>query len=345
MAMHAFAETDAPQLTHTLSGAFSSMIPIFSTLGMLIGGVILVVGVFKIVISMSRGESAIGSIQVLVMGAGCIALAGFVVPWLLDTADTAPVAEPSPSSTTTGTPSPSTSSSPTPVETAPATASEPADLTGLYITLGIIAGLIGLFVLVLLITNVVRRARAARADAAAAKEARDRIVQAWQGVHDHHNELLRKILHAETDWDALFFTPALSDPNVPQTHEMLRAMRVANTLRDTAGLLPRRITPDTDITRLPYARAVDDFALTWDAAERHARLVGQKGIPQAERKTLKEIRTLLDIAENSAASPTERTLAYRRAQGLLEGLESVHIPTKALAQLEEQHRLMLTAQA
>lgn len=55
-----------------------------------------------------------------------------------------------------------------------------------------------------------------------------------------------------------------------------------------------------------------------------------------------EIRTLLDIAENSAASQTERNLAYRRAQKLIESLNSIHVPQSLMAQLEESHRLMLT---
>ncbi len=336
-------ETDPPLLTDFASEAFSGVTSVLPYLFGLLGMMMLVVGAFKLVHSAARGDGMGGAFPFLILGGGTIAFASFVLPWIFGPADT--TAAPTPSTTSTTPPSPASTSTPTPVETAPATNSAPADLTGMFVALGVIAGLVLLFALVLLVTTVARRARAARAEATAQKEARDRIVQGWQRVHDHHSELLRKILHAETDWDALFFTPALSDPNVPQTYAMLRAMRDANTLRDTAGLLPRSIKADLDITKLPYARAVDEFAAAWDMAERYARKLGQKGIPAAERKTLKEIRTLLDIAENGAAAPTERTLAYRRAQSLLEGLESVHIPTKVLAQLEEQHRLMLTAQA
>lgn len=329
---------------NTFVATFSGLVlppQLFTMIGMMVGVGLVIVSGLVLAVSSARGDAGVArALPTFILGAAIMAFAGFVVPWLFDSSDTTtPVATPTPTATTD--PSPPSTSTPAPVETAPPPSSEPADLTVLFIALAVIAGLICLVVLARVITTVIRRSRTARAEA---KEARDRITQAWQGFHDHHNELLRKILHAETDWDALFFTPALSDPNVPQTHAMLRAMRVANTLRDTSGLLPRSITPDTDVTRLPYARSVNDFALAWDTAERHARQVGQKGIPLPERKTLKEIRTLLDIAENSAASPTERTLAYRRAQSLLEGLESVHIPAKVLAQLEEQQRLMLTAQ-
>ena len=40
---------------------------------------------------------------------------------------------------------------------------------------------------------------------------------------------------------------------------------------------------------------------------------------------------------------TERSLAYRRAQKLIESLETVHVPEKAIAQLEERQQLMITA--
>lgn len=45
----------------------------------------------------------------------------------------------------------------------------------------------------------------------------------------------------------------------------------------------------------------------------------------------------------SAASHTERGLAYRRAQKLIASLESVRVPEKAMAQLEERQALMITA--
>lgn len=70
---------------------------------------------------------------------------------------------------------------------------------------------------------------------------------------------------------------------------MLLAMRTANTLRDTAGDLPSGLAADADLTTIAYPRAVEAFACAWDIAERHARRVGQKNVPLAERKTIKEV--------------------------------------------------------
>ncbi|WP_449406923.1 hypothetical protein [Microbacterium maritypicum] len=245
-------------------------------------------------------------------------------------------------------PSPSATSSPSgEPSNVPDVVREPADLSWLFIVLGILLAAILAAVLVWVLVTVGQKARRnireGRERVKAEQERMQRLSAGWQTFRDRHDELLRKITHAETDWDSLFFTPALTDPNVDQTHRMLLAMRTANTLRDTAGGLPSGLAADADLTALAYPRAVEAFARAWDIAERHARRVGQKSVPLAERKTIKEIRTLLDIAENSTASQTERNLAYRRAQKLIASLNSIHVPQSLMAQLEESHRFMLTA--
>lgn len=230
----------------------------------------------------------------------------------------------------------------TPDPTVTPTPPVPVDFTWLWWVLGSVGAVGAAAGLVFAGTALTRRLGRSRRRATETRAARTRLTAKWAEYRDQHNTLLRKILHAETDWDALFFTPVLTDPTVPQTAAMLRAMRAANTLRDTVGDLPADLPAGTGITALPYPRAVDDFAAAWDAAEAHARRVGQSGIPAAERKTITQIRTFLDIAENSAASETERVLAYRRAQTLIEGLQSIHIPARAIEQLEHQHRLAVT---
>lgn len=318
----------------TITDAFGSLMWI----GMVTGLLLVVFGGFQLALSTMRGDEPRGWITAT---AGLILCASnFLIRFLLAPEEPTPP----PGNTVSETPRPT----PTPPAATPETPSEPADLTWLLITIGVIAALILVALLAWLIITLASRARrgmrTTRARAEADRANRDRIVKAWQGFHERHDELLRKILHAETDWDALFFTPALSDPSVPQTYAMLRAMREANTQREISEV-PLDAAPDADLAAYPYPAAVERFALAWDTAERHARRVGQRGIPHAERKVIKQIRTLLDIAENSAASQTERDLAYRRVQGLLESLESIHVPDKAIAQLEQRQRLMITAGA
>lgn len=330
---------DGPGLIDVVDGLSSSMSTFLTPLLVLIGSVMIVMGGFRIVQNMNRGYSDRSGWGFIVIGA-LVAGSAFLFPWLLGSFDTPAKTSPSPRPTST----PSPTAQPT---TAPQPATEPADLTWLLVVLGIIGALILTAVLIWILIAATGRARrsirAARKEAEVERAGRERIAAAWQVFHDRHNELLRKIVHSETDWDSLFSLPALTDPNVPQTYAMLRAMRAAGTQRDTAGELPVDLPLDVDLTTLPYPKAVEAFAVAWDAAERNARRLGQKGVPLAERKLIKEIRTLLDMAENAAASQTERSLAYRRAQNLIENLETVHVPEKAIAQLEERQQLMITA--
>lgn len=335
----ASTETDGPGLIDVVDNLASSMTTFITPVFVLIGTVMIVMGGFRIVQGLNRGYSDGSGWDFMIVG-GLICGGALLFPWLLGSFDTP--AETSPSPRPTSTPSPTTQ--PT---TAPEPTTEPADLTWLLVVLGIIGALILAAVLIWILIAATGRARrsirAARKEAEVERAGRERIAAAWQSFHDRHNELLRKIVHSETDWDSLFFLPALTDPNVPQTYAMLRAMRAAGTQRDTAGELPADLPLDVDLTTLPYPKAVEAFAVAWDAAERNARRLGQKGVPHAERKLIKEIRTLLDMAENAAASSTERSLAYRRAQKLIESLETVHVPEKAIAQLKERQQIMITA--
>lgn len=333
-----------PDLSGVLSDMLTTgMIPIMQAGMMLIGILVMVTGLYRVV--QTSGSGYTEGWSTVIFGAGAAA-GGFFIPmlfrWLLDDGTTEP--EPTATPSETASPRPTATSEPT---RAPETVQEPADLTWLLVTLGIIAALVLLALLIWIIVAAGAKARRGiretREKAAAELAAAQRRAATWQLFHDRHNELLRKIVHSETDWDSLFFMPALTDPNVPQTYAMLRAMRAAGTQRDTAGELPADLPLDVDLTTLPYPKAVEAFAVAWDAAERHARRVGQKGVPHAERKLIKQIRTLLDMAENTAASQTERNLAYRRAQKLIESLETIHVPEKAIAQLEERQQLMLTS--
>lgn len=330
--------TSTDEMAPQLDGMLTSVTPILQTAAIVAGAIIVLIGVFRLFSS----NDSLGNGLVTILLGFLVAGSGFILPFVANSI--AEVAGDGPKPTSDPSPRPTGTSEPT---RAPDTVQEPADLTWLWITLAVIVAAILVVLLVWLIVHLSTRARrgirAAREQAEALRALQESRAATWQSYHDRHNELLRKILHAETDWDTLFFMPALSDSSVPQTLTMLRAMRTANTLRDTAGKMPTNLDDDDDLTKLPFPRAVEDFALAWEAAERHARKVGQKNVPLAERRLIKQIRTLLDMAENSAASETERNLAYKRAQALIGDLESIHIPTKAMEQLEERKLLALTS--
>ncbi|WP_157831591.1 MULTISPECIES: hypothetical protein [Microbacterium] len=268
------------------------------------------------------GHDERGEVEPLLLLSGMavgIVLAGILILQIPAWIKSAKTDAPDPTATATATPA------------GPGVAAAPLDLTVVWLTLTVVAGIA---VLILIGSKVVPAIAAARRRSAYAAEARSRQLDAWQLFVDRHNELLRKIVHAETDWDTLFFTPAINDPSVPETLRMLQAMRIASNLRDTAGILPADLPIEADVTTLPYPQAVEAFDLAWDVAERNARRIGQAATPPRERKMISEIRTLLNIAENAAASATERALAYRKAQLLIGELTTIHVPKTALAQLE-----------
>ncbi|MGC5225179.1 hypothetical protein ACPW96_21630 [Micromonospora sp. DT81.3] len=307
---------------------------ILLTLVAVLGGVLVLLGLFKVLFTRDRGGSP------LVVVGICALVFGIALPWTSDLWAEPEDTSSSPTQTPSGSPLPSTR----PVDQE----AEAVDLTWLWFVLGSLAVTILLGVVIVLLVWLARpsgRLGRARERRVAEQGQRSRLEAKWLEIRELHNELLRKILHAETDWDSLFTLPALTDPAVPATYKMLRAMQDANTLRDTDGDLPwgtGQLPTHADLTALPYPRAVQAFALAWEAAERHARRVGPRSVPAAERKLIREIRTLLNLTENSATSATERNLAYRRAQGLIEQLHSIHIPSQALEQLEARQMPMLT---
>ena len=130
----------------------------------------------------------------------------------------------------------------------------------------------------------------------------------------------------ETDWETIVSKPALADPTVPVIGRMYEAMDAAAKLSGTMPALPSDRRYRHPCACLP--RAVRAFQAAWDEADRHAVRVGQQAIPPRERHTINQVRSLLRIAENSAASNTERQNAYQRAHKLIRALEHTRIPAR-----------------
>lgn len=167
------------------------------------------------------------------------------------------------------------------------------------------------------------------------------IATRWQAVLDEHSLLKAKFLKSETDWDLLFKYPALQDVSVPQTAAMVRAMAAAE---NTDSTRPTGLSETSDISGLAYPRAVDAFSIAWRIATEHAQRVGQKNIPREERKKIKLVRTLLNIADDAGSSETERENAYRQIQRLLKEIPSITVPKQAFKAIEERRQLELTAE-
>lgn len=286
-----------------------------------------------------------GSIMIMIMIGGAMTVGGTSMPGLF-----APSSEEGEGNEPSPTPSSSTSESPTPApeptqQPAPPPA-EPADLTWLWITLGIVAAVAILVVGVLLTVMLVKRLRkASRAEAERKRleEARqERIREIWQSWIDRHKAVKEKVLSAETDWDMIFSYPCLSDATVPQTRDLHRAISAADHASDS---MPPGLDETTDISSLPYPKMVLAAEETWQTAFSFAKRTGQKLLPKEERKTIEQIIKLLRMAQDAGGSPSERDVAYSRAQKLIADLRVVKVPERAMVMIEQEQRLMLEAPA
>lgn len=165
-------------------------------------------------------------------------------------------------------------------------------------------------------------------DSEPTEEQRDRARLA-RGLF-RRQETLRKITHAETDWDMLFSLPALYDVSVKETANLFLAQREASEARTDA---PKTI-PLGAFDSLPYPAAVAKFALAWKVALQNANRMKLRAVPAEEQKIIREIKSLIRITEGSASSQNEREIAYRRIASLSKKLHSIVIPDRALAAIE-----------
>ena len=145
-----------------------------------------------------------------------------------------------------------------------------------------------------------------------------------------HDEITARWLDYELDVAKLIAYPSMSDGRDPLTAGFLRAKKVADRLRPGAGSSP---APE-QLTE--YRRAVTDFEVAFDLAEREARRLRDSQFTETERKRLATAKRLLAVAVDEAATPAERQLAYRRVREEIEGLialsdEAVEILEKKVA--------------
>lgn len=326
-----------------ISSALSTMSSqIASTLSIAmigLGVIVMVAGLCRVFTSSVRGHGPSG--WPMVIGGLGISGVAIVFPTLFRSiVGTAPdsTASPTPSATPSGTPSPE----PSVMETR-APAPEPIRLPEVE-NLGflwlVLAGVAVLVVALFVVHRVTRERRDMRKQKALEQALRARVEAKWAEVVSQHDALKRKVLFVEEDWVTAFERPCLSDPTVPETAAMLRSMAAV----DFVGAeMPLDVDESTDLTKLPYPKAVSRFALAWAKAEAHAERVGTSGIPLEERRKIKLIRQLLEMAESSGSSPSEREVSYLRAQAMIKELTSVHVPQRAFAAIEQRQRLMIEA--
>lgn len=141
-----------------------------------------------------------------------------------------------------------------------------------------------------------------------------------------HDGILKKWRRYELDLAYMIDYPAMADPRVKETSDMINAMQDAEELRDS-----------TDVG--DYRDAVAAFELAFQRAELNAKSVKRNNYTPAELKSLERAAAMLAIAQDSSSTPSERRLAYQRLNREVEGL--VVLPQEANAKLEDDIRLAL----
>lgn len=155
----------------------------------------------------------------------------------------------------------------------------------------------------------------------------ERIIEA-------HEDVTRRWLEYELDVGKLIAYPTMSDGRQELTAAFLRTKKVADRLRPESR--QARLSRDE---LSAYSRAVTDYEVAFDLAEREARRVRDSQFSEAERRRLATARQLLATAVDDAATPAERQTAYRRVRQELDGL--IAVSDAAAERLEERIALAI----
>ncbi len=145
-----------------------------------------------------------------------------------------------------------------------------------------------------------------------------------------HNRTDERWLSYETDVAKLLDFPMMTDMRDPLTIAFHKARQRADFAR------PERlddILEDRD-AQLDYRDAVSDYVTAFDVAEAEAIRRRRSDFSADDQERLSRAQRLLQLAEDTAATPQERQNAYTRARRELEGL--IVLPPATRAALERR---------
>lgn len=153
-------------------------------------------------------------------------------------------------------------------------------------------------------------------------------------VMDAHDAVNRRWLDYELDVRKLIDFPMMTDVREPLTVAFLRAKRDADALRpiNAADITAKSRWDD-------YRNAVNAFGTAFDVAEKEAHRLKDSAFSEPERQRLSTAKKLINIADDEAASPSERQTAYKRARRELDGI--MVLPDVTVAALEQKIARMI----
>ena len=145
-----------------------------------------------------------------------------------------------------------------------------------------------------------------------------------------HDQTDAKWFAYEIDPVTLLDFPMMTDMREPLTVEFHKAKRRADLLRPPMAetLVGDRRAQDD------YREAVHSYVVAFDVAEAEAKRRRRGGFTPDEQEHLVRAQSLLRLAMDAGATPSERQSAYRKAQKELEGL--ILLPSSMRAQIERR---------
>ncbi|MDV7991611.1 hypothetical protein [Rhodococcus sp. IEGM 1374] len=250
--------------------------------------------------------------------------------FLLFDTDTSTEAEATDTAMPTGTAVPTSAPVPAVSPAEPASPTEPVDWTPVIYVLGILAALVVVAAAGYLVVRTRHRIldrRAAQATLASDFVAAKTV---YAQVADAYAEYL-------ADPYAIFTRPLLDDLDQPRTAAFITAFT-------DAGALNTDTCPATGERVQAFATAARAAQEAWRAADTYARAIGLRVQTDDAKRTVRRIRSALDLALDDSAAAGERASAMKTVQRLSNGLmtipDRIYVSTKTA--IESATRKQLT---
>jgi hypothetical protein len=145
---------------------------------------------------------------------------------------------------------------------------------------------------------------------------------------DEHERTDARWLDYEVDIAKLLDFPMMTDMRNPLTIDFHKAKRQADLLRPEQ---PDDLVSDR-IAQLEYRDAVHEYITAFEVAEAEAIRRRRSDFSADDQQRLARAQNLLQLAQDTAATPQERQNAYARASRELDGL--IVLPAPARASIE-----------
>lgn len=159
------------------------------------------------------------------------------------------------------------------------------------------------------------------------KELKRLHAEAWSGLYARHDALILAWSKYETDVALMIDYPIMTDYTDPVVHKVIAAMQRIRTAK-------MRMEEDSGIEahESSFLEAVNEFELSFNAAERYARRYGQTRLDPREQRKLSAARSALNIILDGSAPSFEIEAAYKSLRSSLKGI--IDVPEKAIVEIE-----------